>query len=205
VQGDERATMLFSICYGRDRSGTLYHNFGPLNLSGGERRLNVAVSRAREKIVVFSSVRASELDPKKCTSKGAQDLRDYLAFAELGTVPASRDETRAGMDIDVDAIERRLARALESRGFRVDFHVGRSRDYRVSLALALPEAPDEWILGVELDGAFHQTAPTVIDRELVRAGVLSSLGWRTIKVSAIDVLRDETKTVERIIAAARGA
>ena len=204
VQGDERATMLFSICYGRDRTGALYHNFGPLNLSGGERRLNVAVSRAREKIVVFSSVRASELDPKKCTSKGAQDLRDYLAFAELGTVPASREETRAGMDIDVDAIERRLARALESRGFRVDFHVGRSRDYRVSLALALPEAPDEWILGVELDGAFHQTAPTVIDRELVRAGVLSSLGWRTIKVSAIDVLRDETKTVERIIAAARG-
>ncbi len=203
VQGDERATMLFSICYGRDKSGSLYHNFGPLNLSGGERRLNVAVSRAREKVIVFSSIRASELDPKKCTSKGAQDLRDYLAFAELGTVPAARDEGQQIMEIRVSAIERRVARLLESRGFRADLHVGRSRDYRVSIAIALPEAPDEWILGVELDGAFHQTAPTVVDRELVRTGVLSSLGWRTIKVSAIDVLRDETKTVDRIVAAAR--
>ncbi|MDI9404571.1 MAG: DUF4011 domain-containing protein, partial [Limnohabitans sp.] len=167
VQGDERATMLFSICYGRDKTGSLFHNFGPLNLSGGERRLNVAVSRAREKVVVFSSIRASELDPKKCTSKGAQDLRDYLAFAELGTIPAARDEGQQLGEIHVSAIERRLARALESRGFRVDLHVGRSRDYRVSLALALPEAPDAWILGVELDGAFHRTAPTVVDRELV--------------------------------------
>jgi len=203
VQGDERATMLFSICYGRDTSGALHHNFGPLNLAGGERRLNVAVSRAREKVVVFSSVRASELDPRKCTSKGAQDLRDYLAFAELGTVPAAREECDATEPIDVSAIERRLARALEARGFRVDLHVGRSRDYRVSLALALPEAPDEWILGIELDGAFHRTAPTVVDRELVRTGVLTALGWRTVQVSVIDVLRDETKTIERIIAAAR--
>ncbi|MFM7259760.1 MAG: AAA domain-containing protein, partial [bacterium] len=203
VQGDERATMLFSICYGRDASGALHHNFGPLNLAGGERRLNVAVSRAREKVIVFSSVRASELDPRKCTSKGAQDLRDYLAFAELGTVPAAREECDATEPIDVSAIERRLARALEARGFRVDLHVGRSRDYRVSLALALPEAPDEWILGIELDGAFHRTAPTVVDRELVRTGVLTALGWRTVQVSVIDVLRDETKTIERIIAAAR--
>ena len=163
----------------------------------------MAVSRAREKVIVFSSIRASELDPKKCTSKGAQDLRDYLAFAELGTVPAARDEGQQIMEIRVSAIERRVARLLESRGFRADLHVGRSRDYRVSIAIALPEAPDEWILGVELDGAFHQTAPTVVDRELVRTGVLSSLGWRTIKVSAIDVLRDETKTVDRIVAAAR--
>jgi hypothetical protein len=204
VQGDERATMLFSICYGRDASGAVHHNFGPLNLSGGERRLNVAVSRAREKVIVFASMRASDLDPKRCSSKGAQDLRDYLAFAEHGTLPATREEGAPSPEIDVSAIERRLAKALESRGFRVDLHVGRSRDYRVSLALALPEAPDEWILGIELDGAFHRTAPTVIDRELVRTGVLASLGWRTVQVSAIDVLRDEAKTVERIVAAARG-
>ena len=203
VQGDERSTMLFSICYGRDASGSLYHNFGPLNLSGGERRLNVAVTRAKEKVIIFSSIRATDLDPSKCNARGLQDLRDYLAFAELGTIPTARSEGATAVDIDVSAIELMLARALELRGWRVDFHVGRSRDYRVGLALSKPDEPQRWILGVEVDGAFHLAAPTVIDRDIVRPGVLSGLGWKTMRVSAIDVLRDATKVVDRIDAAAR--
>jgi hypothetical protein len=213
VQGDERATMLFSICYGRDASGAIYHSFGPLNLSGGERRLNVAVTRAREKIVLFTSMRASDLDPAKCRAKGAQDLRDYLAFAELGTVPPSRNEGSAQREIDVSAVERAIADALAARGWQVDLHVGRSRDFRVSLAIAEKQpaqaAPNQagaiqsWILGVELDGAFYSAAPTVVDREIVREGVLGSLGWRTIRVSCIDWLRDPKKVLERIEQAAR--
>jgi superfamily I DNA and/or RNA helicase len=205
VQGDERATMLFSICYGRDASGAMYHNFGPINLSGGERRLNVAVTRAREKIVIFSSIRASDLDPKKCISKGAQDLRDYLAFAELGTVPSARDEAGPQRALDIEAVELAIARALEARGWKVDLHVGRSRDFRVSLALADRNAPDRWVLGVELDGIFHRAAPTVIDRESVREGVLDGLGWKTVRISAIDALRDLASTVDRIESAARSA
>jgi len=196
--------MLFSICYGRDASGSVYHNFGPLNLSGGERRLNVAVTRAREKIVLFTSLRASDLDPAKCRSKGAQDLRDYLAFAELGTVPPSRDEGLAPREVDVSAVERAIAAALEARGHKVDLHVGRSRDYRVSLAVADRSAPDHWRLGIELDGAFQSAAPTVIDREAVRDGVLGALGWRVVKVSCIDWLRDPAKALERIERALRG-
>ena len=203
VQGDERATMLFSICYGRDATGAMHHNFGPLNLSGGERRLNVAVTRAREKIVLFTSIRAGDLDPAKCRSKGAQDLRDYLAFAELGTVPPSRHEGLAPREIDVSAIERALAAALEERGWMVDLHVGRSRDYRVSLAVAAKGAPEHWVLGIELDGAFYGAASTVVDRELVRDGVLGSLGWRVIKISCIDWLRDPRKVVDRVDQAAR--
>ena len=203
VQGDERATMLFSICYGRDANGAMHHNFGPLNLSGGERRLNVAVTRAREKIVLFTSIRSGDLDPAKCRSKGAQDLRDYLAFAEHGTIPASRSEGIAAREVDVSAIERALASALEARGWQVDLHVGRSRDYRVSLVVAAKSAPERWILGVELDGAFYGAAPTVVDRELVRDGVLGALGWRVVKVSCIDWMRDPRKVVERIDLAAR--
>ena len=203
VQGDERATMLFSICYGRDASGSVFHNFGPLNLSGGERRLNVAVTRAREKIVLFTSLRASDLDPAKCRSKGAQDLRDYLAFAELGTIPPSRDEGVAPREVDVSAVERAIATALEARGWRVDLHVGRSRDYRVCLAVADKASPDHWRLGIELDGAFHGAAPTVVDRESVRDGVLGGLGWRVVKVSCLDWLRDPARVIDRIERAAR--
>jgi hypothetical protein len=205
VQGDERATMLFSIAYGRDSAGVLHHNFGPLNLSGGERRLNVAVSRAREKILVFASIHSSDLDPSKCRSPGAQDLRDYLAFAELGTLPASRDESAPPRAVEVSAVEEALAALLEARGWRVDRHVGRSRDYRVSLALTDPARPERWALGVELDGAFHRAAPTVVDREVVRDGVLSSLGWRTLRVSCLDYLRDPKGLADRIDAAARAA
>lgn len=205
VQGDERATMLFSICYGPSQDGKLYYHFGPLNLTGGERRLNVAVSRAREKVVVFSSIRSSDLDPQKCQSAGVRDLRDYLEFAEFGTVPETRDESILPGSIEVNALERRLARRLEARGFVVDQHVGRSNDYRISLAIARPENPETWVLGVELDGAFQRTAPTVADREVVRTGVLHALGWRTLSVSAVDLLRDEDAVVERIVAAAEGA
>ncbi len=201
VQGDERATMLFSVCYGPDANGKVHHQFGPLNLSGGERRLNVAVSRAREKVVVFSSLRSSDLDPGKCTSPGARDLRDYLAFAEHGTVPATRDEGGAPGQVDFGALERRLARRLEDRGFRVDLHVGRSLDYRVSLAVSRPESPDQWILGVEIDGPFHRSAPTVADREVVRPEVMQALGWRIISVGAVDLLRNEDGVVDRILEA----
>ena len=204
VQGDERATMIFSICYGRDASGTVYHNFGPLNLSGGERRLNVAVTRAREKIIVVSSIRASDLDPSKLNALGARDLRDYLAYAELGTVPAARGIAGAAHAPDPSVLEERLAAALTARGWKVDLHVGRSRDYRIGLALADAGAPDRWVLGVELDGAFHRAAPTVVDREIVRAGVLKGLGWKTMRVSCLDLLRDFDATVARVEAAAKG-
>ncbi len=203
VQGDERATMVFSVCYGRTEGGTVYHNFGPLNLSGGERRLNVAVTRAREKIVLVSSVRASDLDPAKCRSQGARDLRDYLAYAESGLAPAVRGGGGGHLATGVGEVERRLAADLEARGWRVELHVGRSRDYRVSIALSDPASPGRRVLGIELDGRFHRAAAAVVDREIVRPGVLDGLGWRTLRVSVLDHLRDADATVERIDRAAR--
>lgn len=198
VQGDERATMLFSICYGRDETGKLYYSFGPLNLAGGERRLNVAVSRAREKVVLFSSVRASDLEVARCTSRGVQDLRDYLAFAEFGTIPALTDSSSSPREIDSSGAELALAEALRGRGWVVDAQVGRSGDYRVNLALAKPEHRDRWVLGVEFDGEFMRLTPTAMDREIVRTGVLRGLGWRMVRVSVLDFIRDPATMVARI-------
>ncbi|MFM1824385.1 MAG: hypothetical protein RI967_2651 [Planctomycetota bacterium] len=205
VQGDERATMVFSVCYGRTPGGAIYHNFGPLNLSGGERRLNVAVTRAREKVVLVSSIRAGDLDPARCRSQGARDLRDYLAYAEAGTAPAIRGAGGGHLATGTGEVERHLADALAARGWKVELHVGRSRDYRVSLALADPSTPERRVLGVELDGRFHRAAAAVVDREIVRTGVLANLGWRTLRVSVLDHLRDADATVERIDRAARAA
>jgi hypothetical protein len=206
VQGDERATLLFSVGYGPDAAGRIHYNFGPLTASGGERRLNVAITRAREKVVVFASLCAADLDPARCTSRGVQDLRGYLEYAERGVLPEAGGGEREGrVALEPCALERQLARGLEARGWKVDLHVGRSRDYRISLALAAAADPGRWILGVELDGPHWAAAPSVVDRELVRAGVLESLGWKVLRVAALDAWRDPAGTVARIDAAARAA
>jgi len=205
VQGDERATMLFSICYGKDADGRFAHSFGPLNLAGGERRLNVAVTRAREKVIVFSSLRASDLDPARCTSRGAQDLRSYLAYAELGALPATAGGERHRVEPAAGVAEEFLADALRRRGLAVDLLVGRSSDFRVSLAVGFPGQRDRWPLGIDLDGQFHRTAATVLDRDAVRTGVLvDGLGWRLVRVSALDLFRDAEGTADRILDASRG-
>ncbi len=198
VQGDERATMVFSVCYGRDAAGKLHHHFGPLSLSGGERRLNVAVTRAREKVVVVSSIRCSDIDLARCTAQGARDLRDYLAYAEHGTLPALRAAGRPSASPEPLMLERRLAAALSARGWLVTLHVGTSRDYRVGLAIARPGSPDAWRLGVELDGPFHRAAAAVLDRDVVRGDVLAALGWDMMRVSCLDLLRDMDAVVKRV-------
>jgi len=94
---------------------------------------------------------------------------------------------------------------LRARGWRVDLHVGRSRDYRISLALADEKSPDRWLLGVELDGAHWALAPTTLDREAVRGSVLASLGWTILPVPTLDGWRDMARVVDAIDAAARRA
>ncbi|MFM7299333.1 MAG: AAA domain-containing protein, partial [Planctomycetota bacterium] len=205
VQGDERATMLFSIGYGPDAAGRIHYNFGPLGTSGGERRLNVAITRAKEKVIVFASMRASQLDPARCRSRGVQDLRSYLEYAELGVVPSTPSESGTRREVAVSALERELAEALRQRGWHVDTHVGRSRDYRISLALADARTPERWVLGVELDGLHWAIAPTTLDREAVRGSVLSALGWTILPVATLDCWRDLPRVVETIDAAARAA
>ncbi|HVS19418.1 MAG TPA: hypothetical protein VMT18_12510 [Planctomycetota bacterium] len=197
--------MLFSVGYGPDARGRIHYNFGPLTSSGGERRLNVAITRAREKVVVFASMRAADLDPSRCRSRGVQDLRAYLEYAELGVLPEAEGARGPARRTEVGALERALAEALVARGWHVDLHVGRSRDYRVTLALAEAADPERWILGVELDGPHWAAAPAVVDRELVREGVLKGLGWRVLRVAAIDAWRDPVGVVGRIDGVARGA
>ena len=206
VQGDERATMMFSIGYGRDAEGKLAMNFGPMNRAGGERRLNVAITRAREQMIVFSTIRAGDIDLGKSGAAGIRLLRDFLEFAECGQTaapnadPLDAASQHAG---NPDALEESIARALEQRGWTVDRHVGRS-NYRISLALRDKANADRWCLGIELDGPFWQSGATVADREILRPAVLHGLGWRTVRVWSTEWLREPAKVIERIEAAAAG-
>ena len=215
VQGDERATMMFSIGYGRDADGKVAMNFGPMNRAGGERRLNVAITRAREQMIVFSTIRAGDIDLARSGATGVRLLRDFLDFAERagggtgsatggGAGPAratDHGDAAAAHAGRPDAVEESIARALEARGWTVDRHVGAS-GYRVSLALRDRTDPERWCVGVELDGPFWQSGATVADRELLRRNVLRGLGWRTVRAWSAEWLRDPQSVVARIEAAA---
>ncbi len=214
VQGDERATMMFSIGYGRDAEGRLAMNFGPMNRAGGERRLNVAITRAREQMLVFSTIRAGDIDLTRSGATGVRLLRDFLEFAEGAAVVGGGAEARGrgpspGRRADAaeehagrpDAIEESMARALEARGWAVDRHVGTS-GYRISLALRDRAEPERWCVGVELDGPFWQSGATVADRELLRRNVLRGLGLRTVRAWSAEWMRDPQAVIARIEAAA---
>lgn len=185
VQGDERDVILFSICYGPDAQGRVSMNFGPLNKEGGERRLNVAVTRARQQLVVFSTLRADQIDLRRTRAVGVKHLRRFLEYAARGPA-AIAEAIEVGDAPRFDSpFEEEVYRALRARGHELVTQVGCS-GYRIDLAVVDPEAPGRFLLGIECDGAAYHSARTARDRDRLRADVLRSLGWRLHRVWSTD-------------------
>lgn len=181
VQGDERDVILFSVCYAPDVNGFFSMNFGPLNRQGGERRLNVAVTRAREQVVVFSSIHGSQIDYSRTSAAGAAHLRHFLDYAEKGIASGTVDEGRGRSDGLVEAV----ARFLEKNGYEVERGVGRSL-CRVDLAVRNPDRPDEYLVGIECDGVSYAEQRTTRDRDHLRDSILARMGWRILHVWSVD-------------------
>ncbi|NLF19489.1 MAG: DUF3320 domain-containing protein, partial [Lentisphaerae bacterium] len=185
VQGDERDVILFSICYGPNRDGKVSMNFGPLNRKGGERRLNVAITRARQQLVVFSSLRPESIDLSRTSAVGVQHLKSFLAFATRG-VSALASSPGSGKEGAFESpFEAAVHRALSDRGWRVRSQVGCS-GYRVDLGVQHPDFAGVYLMGIECDGATYHSARTARDRDRLRHAVLTSLGWRLTRVWSTD-------------------
>lgn len=195
VQGDERDVILFSIGYGPDKDGHVSMNFGPLNNSGGERRLNVAVSRARHEMLVFSTLHSSHIDLRRTKAKGVEGLKHFLEYAEFQTLPSLA--TNAVCEADA-VIARQIGDALRERGYDVQLGVGRSQ-FKVDLAIVDKENPDSYSLGVLLDGEEYRQTQTARDREIVQPSVLESLAWRVVRVWSVDWFNNPERVIERII------
>jgi superfamily I DNA and/or RNA helicase/very-short-patch-repair endonuclease len=205
VQGDERDYIFFSIGYAYDKKGTLSHNFGPLNREGGHRRLNVAVTRARNKLKVFSSIHSSDIDLNRTNAQGAILLKKYLAFAESSSGTSLDADELDKVDnnlpeniVQKALVEESIAKALESRGYQVQKFLG-SSDYRIDLAVRNPKNPDEFILAIETDGEMYRSAKTTRDRERLRREVLESLGWKVHRIWARDWIRNYQEELEKVI------
>ncbi|WP_448676815.1 DUF4011 domain-containing protein [Delftia acidovorans] len=199
VQGDERDIMYFSITYGPDISGAVSMNFGPLNRDGGERRLNVAVTRARQELRIFSSLRGEQMDLSRTQAAGVRDLKHFLEFAERG--PRALAESHHGSQGDFDSpFEASVAQALERKGWRVHTQIGAS-SFRVDLGVVHPDHAGSYLAGVECDGATYHRSATARDRDKLREQVLRGLGWQILRIWSTDWWVNPGGTLERIHAA----
>ena len=177
VQGDERDTIIFSMGYGKDPSGKFSHNFGLLNRVGGERRLNVAVTRAKYNVKMVTSVRPDEIRATKDSSMGVQMLKAYVAYAASGGVLGVKTGSGAGL---IRSVEDDIYDCLVAAGYEVERNVGASK-YKVDLAVKRPGS-DEYAVAIECDGKDYQDSDSARDRDRLRTAVLVAMGWKVYRI-----------------------
>ncbi len=199
VQGDERDHMILSIGYGPTVAGAVPNRFGPINQEGGERRLNVAVTRARKSMTVVHSLRAEDI---RSRAPGARQLRRYLEYVR-NPERAFESETTS-TDEPESPFEEAVLTALRNRGHTVDAQIGVS-GYRIDLAIKAEEG-EGYDLGIECDGVTYHSSPTARDRDWLRQQVLEGLGWRIHRVWSTAWVRDpetEIAAIEQSLQRAR--
>jgi len=192
VQGDERDAIFISVGYGRNQ-GKLAQNFGPLNLQGGERRLNVLITRARYVNHIFCNFSFADLRVHADTPMGVQLLQQYLRYAETGE---RGGETFTGREAD-SPFEADVAGAIRSMGYEVEHQVG-CKGYRIDLAVRDPGRPGRFLLAVECDGATYHRAPSARDRDRLRQSILEGLGWRMHRIWSTDWFYNRAFETERL-------
>jgi len=195
VQGDERDYMWFSIGFGPDASGAISMNFGPMNRQGGERRLNVAVTRARHGLKIFSSIRADQIDLSRTAAIGVRDLRHFLEFAERGA-RAIAEANMGSIGSHESPFESAVAEALGKKGWRCLPQIGVSA-FRIDLGIVDPDAPGRFLAGIECDGATYHRSATARDRDKLRERVLTDLGWKIVRIWSTDWWLDPEGTLEK--------
>ena len=203
VQGDERDAIILSIGYGKTPHGRMLHRFGPLNLAGGERRLNVAITRARRRMTVVSSFTAADLEPTRLKARGAVMLRDFLLYAADGGSQPAR-QTPAIPSPPPDPLVEELASRLRAEGLVVHPGYGTSGQ-RLDLAVEDPHRPGRVLVAVETDGLSYAAMLSTRDRDRLRIEQLRRLGWRHVRVWSTDLFRDPVRDLARVSAAVRAA
>lgn len=203
VQGDERDVMILSVGYGRDIHNKFAMQFGPLGKDAGHRRLNVAITRAREQVDVVTSVLASDFRVADQMKTGVRLLRDYIAFAEQGPSALAGALESLGGEYD-SPLEESIADAIRGLGYEVVSQVGVG-GYRIDLGVVDPATSGRFILGVECDGATYHSTPTARDRDRLRQEVLEDLGWTIYRVWSTDWIRERAVETERLDAAIKAA
>ncbi|WP_419820656.1 DUF4011 domain-containing protein [Acinetobacter sp.] len=195
VQGDERDLIIFSITYAADQNGKLLMNFGALNRQGGQRRLNVAITRARQGLHVFSTLRPEQIDLSRTSSEGVRDLKDFLSFAQTGQMAYYAQSV--GKEKSKDELMLYLQTQLEQLGWKVDLAVG-SGEGRIDLAIQDPKIVGQYLTGILVDGDDYAKAATARDRDQLRPTVLKGLGWHILQLWTVEWWLDPRGNLEKL-------
>ncbi len=198
VQGDERDVIFFSITYGPDAAGKTTMNFGPLNGEGGHRRLNVAISRAREGVVIYSTLLPEQIDLARVRTAGVRDLKHYLEFALKGPRALVEQSMPTGMEPD-SPFETAVIKMLRYRNWVLHPQVGCS-GYRIDIGVVDPRAPGRYLVGIECDGRSYHSGATARDRDRLRQHVLEGLGWRIYRIWSTDWWLNPDREIEKVVA-----
>ena len=202
IQGDERDIIFISVCYGKDADGKLLMNFGPINQSGGKRRLNVLVTRARRKVVLFSSIKGDHIDLSKTSSDGVKLLKEYLDYVEKGIKASLRIDGEMG---DPESyFEESVYEFLKNGGHDVRSQIGCS-GYRIDLAIMHKELKGKYVLGIECDGASYHNSASARDRDRLRKQVLQNMGWKIYNIWSTDWFKNNKVEREKLLRAIEAA
>ncbi len=201
VQGDERDAIILSVGYGKNQRGDLPYRFGPLLTDGGQRRLNVAVTRAKRRIMLVSSFDSGDMDPDRSKAEGVKLLRSYLQYAESGGTNLGDviKEKPALNPFEVDVRD-----TLERLGLRLTPQLGTS-GYWIDYAVHHPERSGRYVLAVECDGATYHSSPSARDRDRLRQEQLERVGWRFCRIWSGDWFHDKEKAAAKVVAAYQAA
>lgn len=227
VQGDERDVMIFSTTFGRRADGKFARFFGPLSQNGGQRRLNVAVTRARDRIEIFTSIPTNEISDALSkplenihTSARPRDiLQLYLAYAEachagshqrveeilhraasLSYGGFAGSESTEDYDSDFEIL---VADVLRQNGFEVRTQVNEGY-FRIDIAIIHP-TENRYALGIECDGAAFHSSWSARSHDIWRQRVLESCGWKIYRIWSTDWWRDHSTQVAALLHAAQHA
>ncbi len=200
VQGDERDTIIFSIGYAKpQQGGQMQMQFGPLSKSGGERRLNVAITRARYNVKLIGSIMPTDIDLNRISTEGPKLLRAYIDFAMNGPSAILKEITESNIVEHDSPFEEAVYKYLDKKGYKLGTQVGCS-GYRIDMAVKHPTISGRYVLGIECDGAAYHSARTARERDRLRQAVLEDMGWKIYRIWSTDWIKDPIAEVEKLVA-----
>ena len=196
IQGDERDVIFISVGYAKDSSGFMAMTFGPLSAQGGERRLNVLITRARRRCEVFSSITADDIDTNRAKGHGPHVFKEFLSYAETGNLDVPKPP---GHEI-CSPFEEEVAKAVAANGYKLTTQVGVA-GFFIDLAVVDPDRPGRYLLGVECDGATYHSSRSARDRDRLRQQVLEDRGWIIYRIWSTDWFYRPEEQLRKVLAA----
>ncbi|MDD3343024.1 MAG: DUF4011 domain-containing protein [Sulfurospirillaceae bacterium] len=198
LQGDERDVICISTTFGKDKeTHKVYQRFGPINSDVGWRRLNVLFTRAKQKMEVFTSMLSSDIIISSSSSRGVIALKAFLTYIETGTMSGTLTNTQRDFDSEFEISVNNL---LFNCGYTVVPQVGVA-GYFIDLAVVSKSNPNEYILGIECDGATYHSSKSARDRDRLKQEVLEKLGWKIYRIWSVDWFKNRDNEIKKLIEA----